>query len=93
MVINYFEILVSSNFCYFEDTYIGRSMTGRPRKALRFPIEVWKVHNSTETGADRTNNKIEGWHRRFRDFVNISHPSIFLFMQKIMKEQERIELI
>lgn len=101
MVINYFEVLVSSNLledmddvvCYFEDTYIGRSMTGRPRKEPRFPIKVWNVHNSTETGADRTNNKIEGWHRGFRNFVNISHPSIFLFIQNIIKEQDRMELL
>ena len=51
---------------YVEDTYIGRQRRGRPRDIPMFPIQIWNMYDRTLALLPRTNNNVEGWHKRFQ---------------------------
>ena len=61
---------------YFEDTYIGRRQR-HGRRQPPFAHTMWSVHNRVEEGLPRTNNHVEGWHRRMQSNVGAYHPKAF----------------
>ena len=73
---------------YFEDTYIGHPTRNRTtRNPPLFPIRFWSVHGRTLDGRHRTNNLVEGWHRRFQSVLGCFRPCVFRCIQAIIKEQ------
>lgn len=75
---------------YFEDTFIGRERRRR-RAAPLFPIQMWNVHDKVEEGLPKTNNSVEGWHRAFNRLVAGDHPSPFVLVDVIRREQNHTE--
>ena len=61
---------------YFEDNYIGIKLR-RARANPPFAHAVWNVHERAEQELPRTNNNIEGWHRRLQAVVSAYDPSIW----------------
>ena len=55
---------------YFEDTYIGRLRPGGHRRAPLFDLALWNMYEQTIGDLPRTNNAVEGWHRRNGFFKN-----------------------
>ena len=49
---------------YFEDTYIGRLRPGGPHRAPLFDLALWDMHDQMIGDLPRTNNAVEGWHRK-----------------------------
>ena len=78
---------------YFEDTYIGRLQRRGRRRQPPFAHDMWSVHNRVEEGLPRTNNHIEGWHRRMQSNVGAHHPSIWHFLDVLRREQSLNEVI
>lgn len=74
---------------YFEDNYIGRR---RPngRANPRFAIDLWNMRERTLNNAMRTNNQAEAWHRRFNSVIDCEHPSLWVFIQSLQKEENYI---
>lgn len=74
---------------YFEDYYIGRR---RPngRATPRFPVDLWNMHSRTINDMMRTNNQAESWHRRLSSVFQCEHPSLWMFIQSIQKEENYI---
>ena len=74
---------------YFEDTYIGRR---RPngRATPRFPIDLWNMHFRTINELMCTNNQAEAWHRRLKSVIQCEHPSLWIFIQTLQKEENYI---
>ena len=68
---------------YFVHTYIG----AEGREPL-FPINFWSVYERTRSNCFRTNNCVEGWHRRFKSVMQCANPGVFKCVQKIVKEQK-----
>jgi hypothetical protein len=60
---------------YFESTYIGRIHRNSRREPL-FPISLWNCFHAVKEGIPKTNNHVEGWHRKFSSLLSASHPSI-----------------
>ena len=58
-----------------------------------FAHDMWSVHNRVEEGLPRTNNHIEGWHRRMQSNVGSHHPSIWHFLDVLRREQSLNEVI
>ena len=77
---------------YFESTYIGRELGDRLRPPAYAP-EEWTQFQRTLDGLGRTNNNIEGWHRRFAGRAGV-HPNVFSLLQRIQAEEEhwRVEV-
>ena len=75
---------------YFEDTYVGRQRRGRPRGTPMFPINVWNMVDRTEEELPRTNNHIEGWHRRFSLNCDSVHPNIWKFIESLRREENLV---
>lgn len=74
---------------YFEDNYIGRR---RPngRATPRYPVELWNIRERTLSDSMRTNNQAESWHRRFNSVIDCEHPSLWIFIQSLQKEENYI---
>ncbi|CAF3794187.1 unnamed protein product [Rotaria magnacalcarata] len=74
---------------YFEDTYIGRR---RPngRATPRYPVNLWNMHQRTINNSMRTNNQAEAWHRRLNSVIQCEHPSLWIFIQSLQKEENYI---
>lgn len=48
-----------------------------------FPPSKWSVHTRTLLDQDRTNNKVEGWHKKIKDFLGAAHPEIYVFLDEL----------
>ena len=74
---------------YFEDTYIGRR---RPNGCAtpRFPTDLWNMHFRTINELVRTNNQAEAWRRRLKSVIQCEHPSLWIFIQSLQKEENYI---
>ena len=90
---------------YFERTYVQRityesepnddgtlMIRRRVHEAISPPF-VWNVHERVVDGLPRTNNQLEGWHRRFQTAVNKPHPNIHEFMVRLKEEQDHTEAV
>ncbi len=74
---------------YFEDTYVGRR---RPngRATPQFRIDLWNMYERTLNQSMRTNNQAEAWHRRLNSVVQCEHPSLWMFLESLQKEENYI---
>ena len=95
-VVNGFEFLCSDLddgfqqiLDYFEDNYIGR-LRGRSRRAAMFPINLWNMAARVKNNMHRTNNKIEAWHRKLNCAFQCKHPTLWTFLDKLIKEENNI---
>lgn len=83
---------------WFEEYYVH----GRARRTLRdgnviraqplFPPDFWSVIDNIEYAFPRTQNSVEGWHRRWETLVGVSHLGVFKTIMEIQKEQNRVQL-
>lgn len=55
-------------------------------------LHVLKYSTCTEWQA-RTNDISEGWHNRFHVVVGKQHPSLYVFFEKLKKEQSDTEVM
>ena len=72
---------------YSEDTYTGRLRPGGHRRAPLFDLALWNMYDQTIGDLPRTNNAVEGWHRRFQANVGAYHPNFWKFMDILKREQ------
>lgn len=79
---------------YFGNTYIighlGRNGLPTPP---RYPPYLWNVYDSVLQKSARTNNVAEAWHSRFQRVVGKHHPSLYVFLKEIIKEQADSEVM
>ncbi|CAF1313003.1 unnamed protein product, partial [Didymodactylos carnosus] len=74
---------------YIEDTYIGR-VGGSTRREPMFPVRFWNMHNRVLNNQHRTNNKIEAWHRKLNCAFQCYHPTLWTFLDKLIKEENSL---
>ena len=65
---------------YFESTWLVGN----------FPVQMWNVYENEDY---RTNNHLEGWHKRLKCLVGKSHPNIYEFVEVMKKEQTATEVL
>ena len=56
------------------------------RKPL-FTIDFWNMFYRTGQSLMRTNNSAEAYHRRINSIFQCSHPTLWVFLQKLIDEQ------
>ena len=72
---------------YFEDTYIGRPhLRTRRRRPPTFPHSMGNMHQRSEEELPRTNNSVEGWHRRFSANIGCYNPNFWKFLSALKNE-------
>ena len=67
---------------YFEDTYI----VDIAEQSL-FDVALWNMYDQTIGDLLRTNNAVEGSHRRFQANVGTYHPNFWKFIDILKREQ------
>jgi len=76
---------------YFEDNFIGRTMTRNRRKTPRYDITMWNCFERINEDLPRTNNAIEGWHNAFH--VSVTKLLIFVLKCLIFRMLSAIILV
>ena len=61
-------------------------------KEARFSPQIWSVYDRVINQDPRTNNFLEGWHRRFSSIVDVHHQDIYRFLSKLTGEQAHTEM-
>ena len=80
---------------YFEGTYIGRRRLDGTRRNPMFDLAMWNVHERTRNEQPRTNNNLEGWHRRFQADVGGHHANFWRFLDVLKREESltRVQMV
>ena len=52
-----------------------------------FDLALWNMYDQTIGDLLRTNNAVEGWHRRFQANVGAYHPNFWKFIDILKREQ------
>jgi hypothetical protein len=52
-----------------------------------FCIEFWNMYNMTTQSSMRTNNSAEAYHRRVRSIFQCAYPTLWVFLQKLIDEE------
>ncbi|CAF0833077.1 unnamed protein product [Rotaria sordida] len=96
MIIDGFELLCANlddNYQqildYIEDNYIGR-LRGHTRRQPPYPIHFWNMVTRVKNDLHRTNNHVEGWHQKLNCTFQCSHPTLWTFLDKLIKEKKNI---
>ncbi|XP_076061274.1 uncharacterized protein LOC143037049 [Oratosquilla oratoria] len=72
---------------YFEDIYIGRPQLRRRRRPATSPIPLWNKYTRAEEELPRTNNSVEGCHRRIQSSIGCYNPNFWKFLKVLQGEQ------
>ncbi|KAL8614348.1 hypothetical protein ACOMHN_007686 [Nucella lapillus] len=59
------------------------------RQGSFFPPAIWNVYQRDMT--QRTNNKVEAYHRAFGETVQVRHPSLWTYIWHLKDQQARAE--
>ena len=59
---------------YFQENCIGQYRRNTERRRSLFALNLWNMFHRTFDDFPRTNNHVEGWHRRFQAQVSSCHP-------------------
>ncbi len=62
------------------------------RRQPLFAISIWNCYDGVKEGIPKTNNYVEGWHRKFSTLLGADHPSIWKFIDNLKNEQSLNEL-
>ena len=77
---------------YFEQNYVGQLRQGQ-RHAPRFPHTLSNVNMLVQNNVPRTNNHLEGWINRFNNMLTHSHPSVWLCIQALQRDNDYNRMI
>lgn len=77
---------------YFEDNYVLGRLRERTRSQVRlppmFPPEMWSVYDSRDHGIPRTQNRLEGWHRRWNILLDHKKYGVYKVIGHFVEEQQ-----
>ena len=75
---------------YFERYYIGlRHGPNGQRGMPMFPVPLWNVFRQVIDDHCRTNNHVEGWHRRFSSKIACHHPTVWKLINALKSEERQ----
>lgn len=74
---------------YFEQTWVGRKT---PRLAPKYAHTLWNFYTATVEEYPITNNAVESWHRSLENQFHAKNPSIWSFLEGLLREQAINEL-
>ena len=75
---------------YFEDTYIGRPRRQGGRRNPTFHHDVWNMFQRSLSELPRTNNYVEGWHRRLQANLYVYHPTLWKLIEVLKREESLV---
>lgn len=67
--------------------FLGKLRSARVRRKPLFDIRFWSMHDRTTQSLMRTNNSAEAYHRRINSIFQCAHPTLWLFLQKLIDEE------
>ena len=77
---------------YFEDTYMGRPRRNGHRDNPMFAQEMWNMYSRTRNHLPRTNNNVEGWHRRINNKGGRGQVQLYVLVPLLHTEAKFVSL-
>ncbi|RWR98413.1 hypothetical protein B4U79_04232, partial [Dinothrombium tinctorium] len=75
---------------WFGENYVKgrvRSRSGNISPPL-FPPSFWSIYDCLDHQLPRTQNALEGWHRRWNELLGVSHVGVIRFVKALREEQK-----
>lgn len=72
---------------YFMNTWMEGFDRRGNRKQPLFPIPLWNCYDGVLNYLPKTNNSAEGFHNGFLSILTVSHPSLWKFVEGLLKVQ------
>lgn len=69
-----------------QKSYLGSQSQNQSQSLVRFPEQFWSINTLVRQGLPRTQNSVEGWHRRIRVLIGNAHPGVYTLMRKLREE-------
>ncbi len=69
---------------------LGRLQANHTRRRPMFSIDFWNMFDRTTQSSMRTNNSAEAYHRRINSTFQCAHPTLWVFIQKLINEENAI---
>ena len=77
---------------HLETTYVRGRKTKRGMQPPQFPPHTWNCVERIEVGLPRTTNTCEGWHSRMNVIFVKHHPSVYEFLEVMLKEMAEVKV-
>jgi hypothetical protein len=85
------DIKLINFLIWFDENYVKfNSYKGKDEKGDVY--FYWSVYFNVMNNYPKTSNSIEGWHRSLNNDITHKHPSIYELMERLLKEQNRVEI-
>ena len=55
-----------------------------------FPVNIWNMNARVKNNLHRTNNNLEAWHRKLNCSLQCTHPTLWTFSKKLIKEENNV---
>lgn len=72
--------------------FLGKLRSVRVRRKPLFDIKLWSVHDRATQWLIRTNYSTGACHRRINSIFQCAHPSLWIFFQKLIDEENVIHV-
>lgn len=72
---------------YFEETRIADDRRRQGRRQTIFNVNFWNCYHACHEALRKTNNDVEGWHRRCSCLIYSYHPTIWKFIDSIRMDE------
>ena len=69
---------------------LGKLRSNHVRRKPMFEINSWSMHTRTTQSSMSTNNSTEAYHRRINAIFQCAHPTLWLFLQKLIDEESAV---
>uniref|UniRef100_A0A914DMD5 Transposase n=1 Tax=Acrobeloides nanus TaxID=290746 RepID=A0A914DMD5_9BILA len=72
-----------------DHTWIGKRLKDGRRGNSLYDYQLWNCYDFTLNGLPRTNNGLEAFNNAFKISVEISHPTLSRFMNRLVDEHAK----
>ena len=67
--------------------FLGRLRSNHVRRNPLFEIDFWIMNRRVTQSSMKTNNSVETYHRRIGSVFQCAHTTLWVFMQKLIDEE------
>ena len=67
--------------------FLGQLRSNHARRNPLFEIDFWNMNRRTTQSSMKTNNSVKAYHRRIGSIFQCAHPTLWVFMQKLINEE------
>ena len=72
--------------------FLGRLRSNHVQRNPLLEIDFWNMNRRTTQSSMKTNSSVEAYHQRIGSVFQCAHPTLWVFMQKLIDEENAIHV-